>query len=104
MAIKWSAPEAILEGMMSTKSDVYSFGVVINEVCSFGRKPFHDLTDEEAIEEITSGNPEQPPPLSPDWIIDIQHACVALQPENRPFFGDVLAALLGVKESLDNCA
>ena len=38
--IKWTAPEAIKEGLYSNKSDMWSFGILLWEIYSYGRVPY----------------------------------------------------------------
>ena len=38
--IKWTAPEAAINGQFSIKSDVWSFGILLTELISNGRIPY----------------------------------------------------------------
>lgn len=55
LAIRWSSPEALLQGIFSNKSDVYSFGVTFWEILTYcSVKPFHELDDQTFLKTFVS--------------------------------------------------
>lgn len=55
VALRWAAPEALINGQFSTKSDVYSFGVTLWEILTYGLvRPHHELDDEAFLQKIFS--------------------------------------------------
>lgn len=55
IALRWVAPEALINGAYSTKSDVYSFGVTFWEILTYCLvRPHHELTDEDYLQKILS--------------------------------------------------
>src|SRR5690606_36933317 len=54
-ALRWTAPEALINGTFTTKSDVYSFGVTFWEILTYGLiRPHHELDDEAFLQKIFS--------------------------------------------------
>ena len=55
VALRWVAPEALINGAYSSKSDVYSFGVTLWEILTYGLvRPHHELSDEDFLAKIFS--------------------------------------------------
>ena len=55
MALRWVAPEALINGAYSTKSDVYSFGVTLWEILTYCLvRPHHELDDAAFLQKIFS--------------------------------------------------
>jgi serine/threonine protein kinase len=40
LPIRWTAPEALRDGIFSTKSDIWSYAIFLYEVFSYGEKPY----------------------------------------------------------------
>ncbi|KAM7542160.1 hypothetical protein Aperf_G00000000180 [Anoplocephala perfoliata] len=53
--IKWMAPESLKSRIFSSASDVWMFGVCMWEILSYGLKPFHNLSNAEAVAAIGRG-------------------------------------------------
>ena len=51
LPVRWMAPETILYSSrrFSAASDIWAYGVVLWEIFTFGKKPYHDLTNQEVI-------------------------------------------------------
>lgn len=56
IAVKWAAPEVLHYSRYSVKSDVWSLGVVFWEIMSLGKRPFANLTVEQAIIAVMKGD------------------------------------------------
>ena len=85
-AIKWTAPEAVLHYRFSTKSDVWSFGIVLYEIITYGKPPYHGMTDAEVEQQIRQGYCMFQPMGCPDKLYDIMLNCWQVEPANRPTF------------------
>nr|CUU97449.1 hypothetical transcript [Hymenolepis microstoma] len=53
--IKWMAPESLKSRIFSSASDVWMFGVCMWEILSFGLKPFHNISNSEAVAAVGRG-------------------------------------------------
>ncbi|KAJ6222429.1 hypothetical protein RDWZM_000974 [Blomia tropicalis] len=55
VALRWVAPEALINGTYTTKSDVYSFGVTLWEILTYCLvRPHHELDDQAFLQKILS--------------------------------------------------
>ena len=86
IAIKWTAPEAVLHNRFSIKSDVWSFGIVLYEIITYGKPPFPGMTDAEVEQQIRQGYCMFQPMGCPDNLYDIMLNCWQVKPANRPTF------------------
>ena len=75
LPVKWMAPEALMYRSYSTASDVWSFGMVLFEIWSVGLKPFHNLTNRDALERIQDNYCLPPPPGCPRAVYEIMTGC-----------------------------
>ena len=86
IAIKWAAPEVLLDSVYSTKSDVWSLGVVYWEVFNFGERPYTSLSGEQtAIYVSEGGRLDKPPRCAPD-LAAMMKSCWRDRPDERPSF------------------
>lgn len=83
---KWTAPEALQERKFSIKSDVWSFGIVLYEIITRGRVPYPGMTNDEALERITSGYRMPCPPSCPSDIYALMLDCWKADSSERPIF------------------
>lgn len=102
IALKWTAPEAVLYKKYSTSSDVWSYGMLMYEIWSLGHKPFPHLTKEEVIQsfQVHPGYVQPPPPGCPRKIYGIMVYCWNYDYHKRPKFTFIAEFLSGSLESL----
>nr|KAF6397468.1 neurotrophic receptor tyrosine kinase 1 [Rousettus aegyptiacus] len=92
LPIRWMPPESILYRKFTTESDVWSFGVLLWEIFAYGKQPWYQLSNAEAIECITQGRElERPRACPPEVyaIMDVQARLQALA-QAPPVYLDVL--------------
>ncbi|XP_010136582.1 PREDICTED: high affinity nerve growth factor receptor-like, partial [Buceros rhinoceros silvestris] len=65
LPIRWMPPESILYHKFTTESDIWSFGVVLWEIFTYGKQPWYQLSNTEAIECITQGRELERPRTCP---------------------------------------
>jgi len=98
--IRWTAPE-IFEGKRSTsKVDVWSYGVCVWEIYSFGMQPYNLLTNKQVAEQVPHGLRLQKPEKCPDEIFALLMDCWAYEPDNRPYFMDIVKRMKEIKKNL----
>ena len=83
---RWTAPEAIMEGAFSIKSDVWSYGTLLYEITTFGKFPYHGLTNKQVMDMIRQGSRIACPKGCQQKLYDIMLSCWALMPDHRPTF------------------
>ncbi|VDP70245.1 unnamed protein product [Schistosoma mattheei] len=86
MPIKWMAPESLHQRRFSSASDVWMFAVCIWEILSKGVKPFSNLTNAEAVEQIARGVRLERPDKCPHSLYEILLQCWNANPTLRPTF------------------
>ncbi|XP_019849285.1 PREDICTED: uncharacterized protein LOC100641922 [Amphimedon queenslandica] len=98
--IKWTAPEALHYKKYSSASDVWSYGVLLYEIWSLGHKPFHDITNQEAIRKIESGVRLSPPSGCPREVYKIMMQCWHPERDHRPTFAILVTSFCQSDSSL----
>uniref|UniRef100_A0A665T8M3 Tyrosine-protein kinase n=1 Tax=Echeneis naucrates TaxID=173247 RepID=A0A665T8M3_ECHNA len=99
--VKWSPPEVFHFSKFSSKSDVWSFGVVMWEIYSEGRMPFENLTNQEVVVKITSGNRLYRPHRASKLLYAIMYRCWHEKPQARPSFSELLEDIRKLAENPD---
>ncbi|XP_012556886.2 tyrosine-protein kinase SRK2 [Hydra vulgaris] len=82
-AIKWAAPETIIEKNFSLKSEVWSFGVVLYEIFTKGLAPYPGMNNHEALEFVSNGGRMDKSNI-PEKIYMTMLSCWDVVPAKRP--------------------
>ncbi|KAK8754342.1 hypothetical protein OTU49_015674 [Cherax quadricarinatus] len=98
--IKWTAPEALNFGKYTSLCDVWSYGVLCWEIFSSGEVPYHGYSNTKAREMIDSGYRMLAPPNTPEEMYQLMLKCWQYDPENRPHFPEIYAAVDNIYSSL----
>ncbi|XP_019518046.1 PREDICTED: high affinity nerve growth factor receptor [Hipposideros armiger] len=93
LPIRWMPPESILYRKFTTESDVWSFGVLLWEIFTYGKQPWYQLSNTEAIECITQGRELERPRACPPEVYAIMRGCWQREPQQRHSIKDVHARL-----------
>ncbi|NWV27066.1 NTRK1 factor, partial [Origma solitaria] len=83
LPIRWMPPESILYRKFTTESDIWSFGVVLWEIFTYGKQPWYQLSNTEAIECITQGRELERPRTCPSEVYAIMQSCWHREPHQR---------------------
>ena len=83
---RWTAPEAYEDGMFSVKSDVWSYGTLLYEIITFGKFPYHGLTNAQVMQMIKQGSRLPCPRGCQQNIYDMMLSCWSLSANDRPTF------------------
>ncbi|XP_064625819.1 proto-oncogene tyrosine-protein kinase Yrk-like isoform X1 [Lineus longissimus] len=84
--IKWTAPEAALQGRFTIKSDVWSYGILLTEIITHGQVPYPGWGNREVLEQVERGYRMPRAKNCPEPIHEVQLQCWAAEPESRPTF------------------
>ncbi|NXI61170.1 NTRK1 factor, partial [Anseranas semipalmata] len=93
LPIRWMPPESILYRKFTTESDIWSFGVVLWEIFTYGKQPWYQLSNTEAIECITQGRELERPRTCPSEVYDIMQSCWQREPQQRQCIKDIHSRL-----------
>ncbi|NWI11898.1 NTRK1 factor, partial [Crypturellus soui] len=97
LPIRWMPPESILYRKFTAESDIWSFGVVLWEIFTYGKQPWYQLSNTEAIECITQGRELERPRACPSEVYGIMQSCWQREPQQRQSIREIhgrLQALL----------
>ncbi|XP_067169272.1 high affinity nerve growth factor receptor [Apteryx mantelli] len=93
LPIRWMPPESILYRKFTTESDIWSFGVVLWEIFTYGKQPWYQLSNTEAIECITQGRELERPRTCPSEVYDIMQSCWQREPQQRQSIREIHSQL-----------
>ncbi|XP_053771744.1 high affinity nerve growth factor receptor [Desmodus rotundus] len=99
LPIRWMPPESILYRKFTTESDVWSFGVLLWEIFTYGKQPWYQLSNTEAIECITQGRELERPRACPPEVYAIMRGCWQREPQQRHSIKDVHARLQALAQA-----
>ena len=84
MAVKWAAPEVLLEDTYSTRSDVWSFGILLYEIATHGALPYRGMRNAEAFTKVVEGYRMPCPEGCSTDLYEIMLKCWNAKPDSRP--------------------
>ncbi|KAM4662032.1 high affinity nerve growth factor receptor [Discoglossus pictus] len=96
LPIRWMPPESILYRKFTTESDIWSFGVVLWEIFTYGKQPWYQLSNNEAIECITQGRELERPRTCPSEVYNIMQGCWQREPQQRLNIKEIHSKLQGL--------
>nr|XP_057908877.1 high affinity nerve growth factor receptor isoform X2 [Doryrhamphus excisus] len=96
LPIRWMPPESIMYRKFTTESDIWSFGVVLWEIFTYGKQPWYQLSNSEAIECITQGRELERPRTCPKEVYLLMQGCWQREPQQRMVIKDIHARLLAL--------
>ena len=94
-ALKYQAPERIMNQRYGTKADIWSFGCIMYELCTL-QHPFTDFNKQLVLEtKIKDGIYEPLPDHFSNDMKNLVHSCLSVNPDDRP---DAVTILNRIKE------
>ncbi|XP_066577676.1 high affinity nerve growth factor receptor isoform X2 [Amia ocellicauda] len=99
LPIRWMPPESIMYRKFTTESDIWSFGVVLWEIFTYGKQPWYQLSNSEAIECITQGRELERPRTCPKEVHLIMQGCWQREPQQRLNIKDIYNRLTTLVKS-----
>ncbi|XP_054477126.1 high affinity nerve growth factor receptor isoform X2 [Anoplopoma fimbria] len=96
LPIRWMPPESIMYRKFTTESDIWSFGVVLWEIFTYGKQPWYQLSNSEAIECITQGRELERPRTCPKEVHLLMQGCWQREPQQRMVIKDIHSRLLAL--------
>ncbi|KAJ0066689.1 hypothetical protein NL108_018256 [Boleophthalmus pectinirostris] len=96
LPIRWMPPESIMYRKFTTESDIWSFGVVLWEIFTYGKQPWYQLSNSEAIECITQGRELERPRTCPKEVYALMQGCWHREPQQRIIIKDIHTRLLAL--------
>ena len=92
--LKWTAPEVLKFGKITTASDVWSFGICLWELFTKGETPYSAISDQQSIlDQLDTGYRLPKPRKCADEIYAIMVACWKEEYAERPTFDEILKML-----------
>ncbi|CAL1612001.1 unnamed protein product [Knipowitschia caucasica] len=99
LPIRWMPPESIMYRKFTTESDIWSFGVVLWEIFTYGKQPWYQLSNSEAIECITQGRELERPRTCPMEVYGLMQGCWHREPQQRMVIRDIHSRLLALVQN-----
>ncbi|XP_028326439.1 high affinity nerve growth factor receptor isoform X2 [Gouania willdenowi] len=96
LPIRWMPPESIMYRKFTTESDIWSFGVVLWEIFTYGKQPWYQLSNSEAIECITQGRELERPRTCPQEVYLLMQGCWHREPQQRTVIKEIHSRLLAL--------
>ncbi|GFN92404.1 guanylate cyclase [Plakobranchus ocellatus] len=93
LPVRWTAPEALRDGIYSVKSDIWSYGVLVFEIVTFGSFPYQGLSNRQVVEEVVKGKQLKLPLQCNDALRSFIRWCMSADPGYRPDLSDILSYL-----------
>uniref|UniRef100_A0A3Q2QP08 Tyrosine-protein kinase receptor n=1 Tax=Fundulus heteroclitus TaxID=8078 RepID=A0A3Q2QP08_FUNHE len=94
LPIRWMPPESIMYRKFTTESDIWSYGVVLWEIFTYGKQPWYQLSNSEAIECITQGRELERPRTCPKEVYLLMQGCWQREPQQRMVIKEIHSRLL----------
>ncbi|RMB93881.1 hypothetical protein DUI87_29617 [Hirundo rustica rustica] len=83
LPIRWMPPESILYRKFTNESDIWSFVWCSGRSFTYGKQPWYQLSNTEAIECITQGRELERPRTCPSEVYAIMQSCWHREPQQR---------------------
>ncbi|KAJ7985453.1 hypothetical protein DPEC_G00352190 [Dallia pectoralis] len=99
LPIRWMPPESIMYRKFTTESDIWSFGVVLWEIFTYGKQPWYQLSNSEAIECITQGRELERPRTCPKEVHVLMQGCWQREPHQRLVIKEIHGRLVALVKS-----
>ncbi|XP_055874257.1 uncharacterized protein LOC106052215 isoform X2 [Biomphalaria glabrata] len=103
LPLRWMAPESLSDGYYDMRTDVWSFATLIWELMTRGCLPFHEVSNENVKQYITSGYVLGKPDTLSDPMYELMCRCWSLENEYRPSIGDMtrgLGDIIGTEDDI----
>jgi len=97
---KWCSPEIIDHGLFTHKSDVWAYGITLWELFSYGKRPYKEMSNERAVEQVLKGYRMDPPEDCPIEISKLMTKCWSEKAEDRPSFQNIHSEIIQTMTSL----
>ena len=94
LPVRWTAPEALNNGVFTQQSDCWSFGVLLWEIWSNGKYPYSEVDSNQVVwMYVTDGYRLKRPKHCPEAVYELMQKCWQLEPSARPEMAECAAAL-----------